>query len=266
MRVRVVDTTLRDGEQQAGLAFSAADKQRIARLLATAGVAAIEAGTPAMGEAEQDALRGILAQQLPCPVISWNRARREDIDASLACGFEWVHISVPISEQHLMRKLRRSRSWVLAQMAQTIPYARERGCRVTVGAEDASRGDPHFFLEVARMAAGLGAERIRYADTVGCMEPFAVYELLRRLQQCSPIPIEFHGHNDFGMAVANTLAAIQAGLSWVSVTVRGIGERAGNASLEGVLRSLETVPLSRAGIKEEVLPELFQEVQCACGM
>ena len=105
MSVHFVDTTLRDGEQQAGLAFSAADKLRIAHLLAGAGVAAIEAGTPIMGAAEQDALRGIVQQRLSCPVLAWNRARKEDIDASVSCGFEWVHISVPVSDHHLVKKM-----------------------------------------------------------------------------------------------------------------------------------------------------------------
>ena len=265
MSVHFVDTTLRDGEQQAGLAFSAADKLRIAHLLAGAGVAAIEAGTPIMGAAEQDALRGIVQQRLSCPVLAWNRARKEDIDASVSCGFEWVHISVPVSDHHLVKKMRRSRSWLLGQLAQSIPYAKSWGCRVTVGAEDASRADPHFFLEVARLAAGLGAERIRYADTVGCLEPFGVYEKMKTLGEYCPLPIEFHGHNDFGLAVANTLAAIEAGIEWVSVTVGGIGERAGNASLEGVQEALVLAKDQKSNMKADLLPALRGEVQLACG-
>ena len=236
--VFVSDTTLRDGEQQAGLAFGAREKAGLALLLADAGVDAIEAGTPAMGRDEQKILRQVLRQDLPCPVIAWNRALRSDIDASLACGFSWLHVSIPVSDLHLNKKLGKSRAQILEQLACSLDYATRQGATVTVGAEDASRAEPDFFLTVAELAADYGAKRIRYADTVGCLEPQTTAGRLAEVMRVCPLPVEFHAHNDFGLATANTLAAVAAGVSWVSVTAGGIGERAGNAALAHVERGL----------------------------
>ncbi len=241
----VSDTTLRDGEQQAGLAFGALEKACLAKLLAAAGVDAIEAGTPAMGPEEQKILRQVIGQALPCPVIAWNRAVKSDIDASLACGFSWVHVSVPVSDLHIEKKLGKSRALILEQLAWSLDYAKRQGATVTVGAEDASRAEPDFFLAVARIAAAHGAKRIRYADTVGCLDPQTTAELMRFIVPACPIPIEFHAHNDLGLATSNTLAAVAAGVTWVSVTADGIGERAGNAPLEQVEKGIRQFGLGK---------------------
>ena len=266
MKVHVVDTTLRDGEQTAGLVFSAEEKVEIAKALDKAGIYAIEAGIPAMGREEQEALKGILSAGLSAQVVAWNRASFRDILLAVNCGFSCIHISVPVSDLHIQYKLRKSREWVLQTFAESLDYARSFGCRIFAGAEDASRADEEFFLQVAEVAVGKGAERIRFADTVGCLDPFKTYELMRDLVQRCPLPIEAHLHNDFGLASANTISAVRAGVEFVSVTVGGIGERAGNASLEKTVEALNGLNDYETGIDLEILPEITDLVTRACDL
>ncbi|MBP1764993.1 MAG: Homocitrate synthase [Firmicutes bacterium] len=264
-KVQFVDTTLRDGEQTAGIAFSAAEKMAIAKQLDQSGVPYIEAGVPAMGGSEFHALRNILHAGLNAKVIAWNRAVREDIFKSIYCGFSNIHISVPISQNHIAVKFQQDPAWVIAKLEECIDLAANYGCTVSVGAEDASRADLEFFLQVADVAAQMGAVRIRYADTVGCLTPFQTYNTMRCLQEHCPLPVEFHAHNDFGLATANTLAAVRAGIDLVSVTVNGIGERAGNASLEEVALALNEVYGCSAGIDLSVIGPLCQLVERSSG-
>jgi homocitrate synthase NifV len=264
MQMGIVDTTLRDGEQTAGLAFSWEEKVVIAKALDEAGVMGIEAGIPAMGWEEQECLKAILALNLKAQVIAWNRASLQDIQQAVQCGFSFIHISAPVSDLHIKYKLRKTREWVLEEFAKALAYARSFGCRVFAGAEDASRADEEFFLQVAETAAKMGAERIRFADTVGCLEPFETYARLKRLVPKCALPIEIHLHNDFGLAVANTAAACQAGVELASVTVNGIGERAGNASLEQVVKVLTDLYGCDTGIDRDKLPALTELVACAC--
>lgn len=264
MKINIVDTTLRDGEQAAGLVFSQAEKIAIAQALDRAGVFAIEAGTPAMGTEEQNTLKAIIRAGLSARVIAWNRAVKQDILTSVQCGFSFVHISVPVSDLHLQYKLRTTREAVLQQLQEAVTFARRFGCTISVGTEDSSRADEEFFLQVAAAAANMGAEYIRYADTVGCLEPLQTYEIMQNMVQKCPLPLEIHVHNDFGLAVANTVAAIQAGVRMASVTVNGIGERAGNAALEEVVHVLNELGGYETGIDSQYLPDLSKLVAQAC--
>jgi homocitrate synthase NifV len=234
----LIDTTLRDGEQAAGIVFTAMEKLAIATALDKAGITWIEAGTPIMGPEEAEAMRLILDARLKAVVFAWNRACREDIEASIACGFEFLHISVPVSDLHIHRKLKKSREWVLNQLKSAVLLAQSHGCYVSVGAEDASRASSEQFLELAELSASLGAVRIRYADTVGLLDPFSTASIIGDLTARCPLPIEMHAHNDFGLATANTLAALKNGAVFASVTAAGIGERSGNAALEEVAAAL----------------------------
>lgn len=238
---QLVDTTLRDGEQAAGIAFSMEEKLTIAIMLAKAGIPWIEAGTPTMGPEEQAVIKAMNEAHLNSTIITWNRAVAEDILASVATGSSFLHISVPISDLHISAKLKKSREWVIAKMRSAILLAKSFGCTVSLGAEDASRADIEFFLKITDIAANLGAVRVRYADTVGCMEPLAVKQVMSDLAARCSLPIEFHGHNDFGLAIANSLAAIDGGAKFISGTITGIGERAGNAALEEVANALTTI-------------------------
>lgn len=239
--IEIVDTTLRDGEQSPGIVFSAQDKLTIATALDKAGVTWIEAGVPAMGEEEQEAMKLILSASLQAKIVAWNRASLDDILSSVSCGFSFVHIAVPISDLHIEQKLKKSRAWVLEQLEKSIRLAQSYGCSVSVGAEDASRADREYFLRVADLAAKLGASRIRYADTVGCLQPLSVQQIFQELIPRCPLPVEVHMHNDFGLANANTLVALAAGADLASTTIAGIGERAGNAAFEEVVTALQVI-------------------------
>ena len=230
MRVlqRVVDTTLRDGEQMPGLTFFDHERLALLELLKQAGVGAIEIPGPAI---DPRSAASEWSRQQDLTVIVWNRAVADDIELSLRAGFRHIHVSLPVSSAHIEKKLGVTFSWILCQLEKCIKKIRAAGALAYVGAEDASRASDEFFLQYARLAADTGAQRIRFADTVGCMQPLEVELRLRRLQAECPIPIEFHGHNDFGLAMANHLAAEKAGIRWHSGTVLGIGERAGNADL-----------------------------------
>lgn len=256
----IVDTTLRDGEQAPGVAFTLREKVTIARLLDLLGVDVIEAGVPVMGGSEQEAVRAVCSLNLKARVATWNRLLLGDIRASLACGAREVHISAPVSDLHIREKLGRSRQWVTDCLNRAVRYARDHGCRVSVGAEDASRADFSFLLDYALLAQEAGAYRLRFADTVGALEPFSTRRVINMLLNRLDIPVEFHGHNDFGLATANSLAAFSAGAAYISTTVGGLGERAGNACLEDMVMLFRTGSTSGNGPKYGVLSALGRYV------
>lgn len=240
------DTTLRDGEQAPGVAFTAAEKLAIATALDAAGIEKLEAGIPAMGPAECEALRRISAAGLRADIVGWCRATRPDIEAAVAAGLTSVHLTIPVSDLHLNRKLGRDRAWARRQVRDCAAAALDQGCTASVGFEDASRADDEFVIDLAGELRQLGVTRLRWADTAGVLEPFGARRRLARLVDAVPGPWEIHAHDDFGLATANTLAAVLAGFSWVSTTVAGLGERAGNAPLEEVAMALRH--LLHAGI------------------
>ncbi|MBK1698993.1 homocitrate synthase [Rhodovibrio salinarum] len=238
--VLLADTTLRDGEQAVGVSFTRTDKLAIASALDRAGVAEIEAGIPVMGADQVDDIRALCELGLTAPCVAWCRLRREDLDSAQATGVDRVHISVPVSDRQLKAKLGATRDWVLATLPDFVRRACDLGMLVSVGGEDASRADPAFLARVLEAAQGAGAIRFRVADTLGVLEPFRTRELFGWLRGHSDIGLEIHAHDDLGLATANTLAAIAGGADYASVTVLGLGERAGNAALEEVAVALAT--------------------------
>ncbi|WP_407307184.1 citramalate synthase [Desulfosporosinus sp. SB140] len=238
-RIMLCDTTLRDGEQAPGVAFGFREKEMIARALADAGIDELEVGVPAMGDSETKTISQLAALHLPARLITWNRAVLSDLQASYRTGVEGVAVSIPSSDQQIRNKLRKDRGWVLEQMGKCIVNARKEVDYVVLGLEDASRADFIFLAELLAEAEKLGVDRIRFADTVGILEPLKLFFTLQDLTRMSCVPMEFHAHNDLGMATANSLAAVQAGFRALSVTVGGLGERAGNAALEEVAVALK---------------------------
>lgn len=260
VKVRLDDTTLRDGEQTAGVVFSNREKIQIARYLDEIGVHQIEAGIPTMGGDEKEAIKEIVNLGLKASILAWNRAVVEDIKHSLDCGVNAIAISIAVSDIHIQHKLKKDRRWVLDSIKKSLDFAKSKDLYVSVNAEDASRADFEYLIEFARTAKEHGADRLRYCDTIGLMEPFEIYQRTKTIIDEVGIEIEMHTHNDFGMAVANALAGVKAGASWVNTTVVGLGERAGNAALEEVIMALKYTMGIDLGCNTTILREVAEYV------
>ena len=239
--IKIDDTTLRDGEQTAGVVFANDEKIHIAKMLDKVGVHQIESGIPAMGGDEKDAIKKIAGLGLNCSVLAWNRPVKSDIEASVECGVDAVALSISSSDIHIEHKLRKSREWVLETMKSGVDFAKSHNLYVSVNAEDASRSDMEFLLQFARTARDAGADRLRYCDTLGILDPFETFMRVKNIIDIIGIDMEMHTHNDFGMAIANAIAGIKAGAIYVNTTINGLGERAGNAAFEEFVMALKYV-------------------------
>ena len=267
-KIRVWDETLRDGEQSPGVCFTAEDKLDIAKLLDGMGVAVIDAGFPMVSEEERRAITAIAREGLSAAVGATVRAVPADIDAALRCEVREVHMFLPTSGLHLRHKLGISAEDAISRAVAAVEHAKRHGLVVDFIAEDATRTPMEYLLRFYRAVIDAGADRVMLTDTVGVMSPEAMFRFSRMVMDALGKKAEFavHCHNDFGLAVANTLAAVLAGATYPTVTVNGIGERAGNAAFEETVIGLEHLYGIRTGIATERLAELSLLVERRSGM
>lgn len=269
MKVRIFDTTLRDGEQTPGISLSGKQKLAIAKKLDELGVDAIEAGFPVVSEGESEAVRMIAAAGLSAEICGLARTHRADIDAAADSGLNYIHTFIATSDIHLEHKLKLTREQALAKAVDAVEYAKSRGMQVEFSAEDATRTDREFLREVFGAVSRAGADRIDIPDTVGYSTPEYIAEITRDAMSAANIPVSVHCHNDFGLAVANALSGVMAGAACAHVTINGIGERAGNASLEEFSMAIKCLPYNKhleTGIRSELIYETSNFVSNMVGV
>jgi len=267
-KVRIFDTTLRDGEQAPGIDLTVEQKVKIARKLAELGVDVIEAGFPAASEGEFIATKKILEEVGDqVEVIGLSRANKQDIDKTIDTGISSIHVFIATSDIHLKYKLKMTREQVLDKIYESVRYAKDHGLIVEYSPEDATRTDKDFLLKAVSTAIEAGADRINIPDTVGVMHPFKFHDLIKDVVSVTKDKIvSVHCHNDFGLATANSIAGVMAGARQVHVTVNGIGERAGNASLEEVVMALKKLLGYEVNIKTYKLYETSRLVSELTGV
>ncbi len=264
--IEIFDTTLRDGEQTPGISFTTEQKRTIARQLDALGVDIIEAGTPITSKEEKEVVQLICDEGLSAKICGLARILTRDIDACVDCGVDMIHIFVPSSEIQREHTTKMSEAQVKEQAYKMTRYVKERGFMCMFSAMDATRTRLEFLIDLYKTAEEGGADILNVPDTVGISEPFAMYELVGEIYRAVKVPISIHCHNDFGLAVANSLAAVKAGASEVQVSVNGIGERAGNADLVETVMCLNSIYELKTNIKTERLFEIAKLIERLTGI
>jgi|TARA_B100000315_G_scaffold259923_1_gene318104 homocitrate synthase NifV len=264
--ININDTTLRDGEQTPGVVFSNEEKLHIAKYLDEIGVQQIEAGTPAMSPGEALAVKDIAKESLDSSIMGWSRPVKNDVDAVIKTGCDAIAISIATSELHLKYKLKMSKEEVIEKAVTMVEYAKDHGLYVSLNSEDASRTEYEFLEEFASNGKEVGADRLRICDTLGVLIPRSSNYITKKIIHDIGIDVEIHTHNDYGLAIANALAAFEGGARWASTTINGLGERAGNSSLEGVIMSLTKLYNIKLPFKINSLSEVSGYVEKASGI
>lgn len=265
MQVKILDTTLRDGEQTPGVSLTPDEKLRIAIKLDELGVDIIEAGSAITSEGEREGIKKVVSEGLSAEICSFARALKLDVDAALDCDVDSVHLVVPTSDLHIQHKLRKTREEVFSIALESTQYAVDHGLMVELSAEDSTRSDFNFLTKLFKEGINIGAKRICACDTVGMLTPERAYEFYGKLTLLK-VPLSVHCHNDFGLAVANSLSGLRAGASQAHVTINGIGERAGNASLEELVVALHSLYEVNTNINIQMLYEISRMVARITGV
>jgi 2-isopropylmalate synthase len=265
-RVRIFDTTLRDGEQSPGVSITPEQKLQIAIKLDRLGVDAIEAGFPIVSHGEVEAIRNIKKSGLNAEICGLARTLSSDIDLVIDCDLSYVHTFIATSDIHMQYKLKMTPEEVIQKAVNAVEYAKSHGLQVEFSAEDATRSDLTFLTKVFRAVGEAGADRIDIPDTVGYATPEFISNLVGMIKEQISVPISLHCHNDFGLAVANSIAGINAGATCAHVTVNGLGERAGNASLEEFVMALQCLYKKEHNINTKLLYETSKSVSNIMGI
>lgn len=265
-KVRIFDTTLRDGEQTPGVSITPEQKVQIAIKLDKLGIDTIEAGFPIVSNGEMQAIKRINKEGLNAEICGLARTINSDIDSALKCDLKYIHTFIATSDIHLKYKLKMTRDQVLEKAVSAVEYAKKHGMHVEFSAEDATRSDRFFLYNVFKAVANAGADRVDLPDTVGYATPQYITELVKEVKKSISIPISMHCHDDFGLAVANSIAGINAGASCAHVTINGLGERAGNASLEEFVMSLQCLYGKEHNIKTDLLYDTSKFVSNTMGI
>lgn len=252
-QVKIFDTTLRDGEQTPGVSFTPEQKVRIANQLDELRVDVIEAGFPIVSKGEKKSVKEIANADLETEICALARSSEKDIDAGLDCGVDSIHCFIATSDIHLEKKLSLTKEEALERAVNAVEKAKDHGITVEFSAEDATRTEFEYLKDIYKAVEDAGADRINIPDTVGVTTPAAIRNLVEEIKKSVKIPISVHCHNDFGLATSNSVAAVEGGAEQIHVTVNGLGERAGNASLEEVVMSLRSLYNIKPRIKTENL-------------
>jgi len=264
--IRIFDTTLRDGEQTPGVSLTVDDKIEIAHQLNKLGVDVIEAGSPMSSEGEKKGVKAIAKEGLESEVCALARATKGDIDKAIDCDVDLIHLFIPTSPVQMKYAVNLSTNQVLAATVEMIEYIKKHGLKCEFSPMDATRSEMSFLKQVCKAAENTGADMINIPDTVGIMIPRTMSKFITEIKSSIKAPISIHCHDDFGMAVANSLAAVEAGAEQVHCTINGLGERAGNASLEEIVMALHMIYKMETGVNSRLLYSTSRIVATLTGL
>jgi len=258
--VNIIDTTLRNGEQAAGVVFSKHEKIRIAKMLDEIGIAEIEIGTPSLGPLEREIIKEIVESKPKCRLFAYCEAIPENISLAAECGVKNIIINISTSDIHIKFRYGKTRTWVLNQLRETISEAKKYDLNFIVSAEDATRTDLEFLLKVLHLSQKRDAYRFRICDTVSRLDPFRTFLLINTILSNVDFPLEVYNHNDFGMATANAMASVRAGALSLVTSINGLGEGTGNAALEEIIMALKYLEDIDLGINTAKFREISEYV------
>ncbi|MDR0493052.1 MAG: 2-isopropylmalate synthase [Nitrososphaerota archaeon] len=264
--IRILDTTLRDGEQTPGVSLTTDDKIEIAQQLSKLGVDIIEAGFPSSSEGEKRVVRDIAKLGLTSEICALSRAKRSDIDAALDCDVDLIHVFIPTSPVQMKYAVNLTPEQVLESAVDSIEYVKKHGVKCEFSPMDATRSELPFIKQICQAAQTAGMDSLNVPDTVGIMIPKTTTQLIAELKTVVSVPLSIHCHDDFGLAVANSLAAVEAGASQIHTAVNGLGERAGNAALEEVVTTLHVVYQYKTNINTRLLYNTSRLVSSLTGI
>lgn len=264
-KVEIFDTTLRDGEQTPGLSFTLAEKLEIARELDRLEVDVIEAGFPASSEDEMESVAEIV-QAVDTTVCGLARIKERDLKPAFDSGVDIVHVFASTSEIQMEKSMKMSREEVLNQSVEIVSIVKEAGKTCIFSPMDASRTEKDYLFEISRAVGEAGVDMINIPDTVGIALPGQIEGLVSEVEEEVSTPLSVHCHNDYGLAVATSIAGVRGGADQVQVTINGLGERAGNASLEETVMNLERLNGVRTGIKKDSLFKASKLVERLSGI